>query len=415
MKTKRKFIPVSLYDIPGLEHWLEEQANLGLFPVGLSEWATFTPTGVPGTRFRLDPFANRMGEGTEPTQEKLELYEAAGWKYAFPIGQAYFLFYTTDPAAPELYTDWESRGLSLDRLAEQIRRAKRSQFLPPIAIFLPLLVLLFLPASRFDVQPDRFTRLPLVLLYLFNPFLLLFIALFCYQTPIQLRDYRTLLATHENLKEGLPPPPSPGPSKRIVREHMVSVLLVPVLLLVLVGGRMLERTVPVEEFTAPYVSLRDMESVPLGPYETIIRKNSGLSSENVAKRQFTLLAPAWYEVSQNLDALQPGRRPGSFSPDPRGGEYTYSPNLDMTYVHTLPLLARPVARSQMDVYRLVNLRWTYEEVDHPGTDFVILANEVDGPWQMAALAKGGRVAVFRYAGKEDLADHLDLLAAMVAP
>lgn len=42
------------------------------------EWATFTPTGVPGTQFRLDPFAKRMGEGTEPTQEKLELYEAAG-------------------------------------------------------------------------------------------------------------------------------------------------------------------------------------------------------------------------------------------------------------------------------------------------------------------------------------------------
>lgn len=81
------------------------------------------PTGVPGTQFRLDPFAKRMGEGTEPTQEKLELYEAAGWKYAFPIGRAYFLFYTTDPAPPELYTDRERCGLSLDR------RAKRSQFL----------------------------------------------------------------------------------------------------------------------------------------------------------------------------------------------------------------------------------------------------------------------------------------------
>ena len=172
-------------------------------------------------------------------------------------------------------------------------------------------MLLFLPASRFDVQPDHFARLPLVLLYLFNPFLLLFIALFCYQTPIQLRDYRTLLATHENLKEGLPPPLSPGPSKRIIWEHMVSVLLVPVLLLVLVGGR-------------------------LGPYETITRKNSRLSSENVAKRQFSLLALVWCEVSQDLDTLQSGRRPGSFSPGPRGGEYTYSPNLDMTYVHTLP-------------------------------------------------------------------------------
>ena len=32
MSLIRKIIPVSLYDIPGLEHWLEEQANQGLFP-----------------------------------------------------------------------------------------------------------------------------------------------------------------------------------------------------------------------------------------------------------------------------------------------------------------------------------------------------------------------------------------------
>lgn len=51
MKTVQKLIPVSLYDIPGLEAWLEEQANQGLFPTHLGLWATFEDTGVPGTRF----------------------------------------------------------------------------------------------------------------------------------------------------------------------------------------------------------------------------------------------------------------------------------------------------------------------------------------------------------------------------
>ena len=88
-----------------------------------------------------------MGDGTEPTQEKLELYKVAGWKYAFPIGRAYFLFYTTDPAPPELYTDRESRGLSLDRLAKQIRQAKRSQFLPPDCHF-PALAGAAIPARQ---------------------------------------------------------------------------------------------------------------------------------------------------------------------------------------------------------------------------------------------------------------------------
>ena len=74
MSMIRKIIPVSLYDIPGLEGWLEEQASQGLFPTSLGSWAVFEDRGLPGTRFRLDPFANRTGEGLEPTEEKLELY-----------------------------------------------------------------------------------------------------------------------------------------------------------------------------------------------------------------------------------------------------------------------------------------------------------------------------------------------------
>lgn len=125
MSLIRKIIPVSLYDIPGLEHWLEEQANQGLFPTSLGSWAVFEERDVPGVRFRLDPFANRAGEGLEPTPEKLELYRAAGWEYAFRVGRAYFLFYTTDPQAPELFSDYQSQGLSLDRLVRGLRSYRR--------------------------------------------------------------------------------------------------------------------------------------------------------------------------------------------------------------------------------------------------------------------------------------------------
>ena len=54
MSMIRKIIPVSLYDIPGLEGWLEEQASQGLFPTSLGSWAVFEDRGLPGTRFRLD-------------------------------------------------------------------------------------------------------------------------------------------------------------------------------------------------------------------------------------------------------------------------------------------------------------------------------------------------------------------------
>lgn len=96
MKKVRKMLPVSIADISGLENWLEEQANQGLFPVRNGSWATFTPTGVPGTRFRIEPYGK---SSDAPTEEQLALYRNAGWEYAFAIGSSYyFLFYTTDPS-----------------------------------------------------------------------------------------------------------------------------------------------------------------------------------------------------------------------------------------------------------------------------------------------------------------------------
>ena len=70
MKKVRRILPVSLYDIPGLESWLEEQAAQGLFPVRLGRWAVFRTGAVPGTRFRVEPWGDR---GTEPAPEQLEV------------------------------------------------------------------------------------------------------------------------------------------------------------------------------------------------------------------------------------------------------------------------------------------------------------------------------------------------------
>lgn len=414
MKTTRVWTPVSLYDIPGLEHWLEEKANEGLFPINLGSWSSFRPGALPHTRFRVEVWGKM---GTEPAPEQLELYEAQGWRYAFPIGRAYFLFYTEDPGAPDLYTDYESRAFSLERLERQLRRfvwRKRIIYLAVIAVT----AWLFFKALQFDVQPDFFVRLPLLPLYAGDPVLLLFVVygLFCWSSSR--RDRRMLRRTYQALKQGLPPPPSPGPSRRIVWENRISLfLLLPmtVLVLYLYFGNSALTTCPVEEFTSPYVSLRDLEQVPLGPYETIYRENSGLSSENVAERSYSLLAPVWYEVNQDLDALQPGQQPNYYSPDPQGGQYTYSPNLDQTRFRLLfSSLARPVAMAQLDQYRLVNLHWTYQEVDVLGLDFAVLATpEEDRVWQMAALGRGRDVAVFRYAGQERLEDHLDTLAALL--
>lgn len=414
MKTVYKILPVSIFNIPGLEQWLEDQANQGLSPVHLGSYASFTKDGVPGTRYRLEPWGKM---GTEPTPEQLELYHAAGWEYAFPIARAYFLFYTTDPDAPELYSDPATRGQSLDRLARQVKRAMVIRLVFPAVFLAALLVPLFWTVSRFDVQPDPWVRLPLLLLYLTNPMGLLFLIIICFQIPHEMQDYRTLLNTYQALKNGVSPQPSPHPRKKIVPWNLAQILLTPVLILCILLNYTTASSKPVSEFDQPYVALSEMEQEPLATYEGLFGYDSRISAdENQARRQFSLLVPVWYEVSQSGYSLQTGVQPNVSSPDPDGGRCRYSPDLDMAYFSLVfPGMSRPVAKAQLDTYRLINLHWTYEDVDYSGADFVILARESRGIWQMAALGSGRHVAVFRYAGQEKLADHLDLLSGMIHP
>ena len=413
MKKVRKFLPLSIYDIPGIEHWLEEQANDGLFPVYLNSWATFEPTGIPGTRFRLEPWGK---EGISPTEEQLELMYQAGWEYAFTIGKVYFLFYTTDPEAPDLYTDFESRGLSLERLEKRVRSNRR--FWAGIWSVLGLLLVwaLFFYQSEYDVQPERFAKLPLLLLELFNPIILFFLVAAFFSWKHNRRDRRMLEKTCLTLKKGLPPPPSAGPSPALAREQKISLILIPILLAACVVqfmGNHGQLTVPVGDFTRPYVSLQELEQVDLVSSQEVFRNSPFHEDNNQGENHISLISPVWYSVTQEGCETTEGDYE-RYSPDPQGGKYRYSPILKSTYFHLLiPALAKPIAQSQMDRDRMVNVYWTYEELSYPGLDFVILATEPDGIYQGLALGKGGRVAVFLYGGVEQLTDHLDILAMMV--
>ena len=413
MKNIRKLLPLSIYDIPGIEAWLEEQANQGLFPVFLDAWVTFEPTGVPGTRFRLEPWGKM---GTSPSEEQLELYRQAGWEYILPVGRVYFLFYNTDPEAPDLYTDHQSRSMSLERLEKRVQHYRRFR----IAVWSILAALLawglFLP-SQFDAQPDHLAKLPLILLELCNPIVLLAMVVAFAAWRHDCRDRRILIKTCQALKEGLPPPSSPGPSRAMAREHKIALILIPILLVGWIVMSLSNRgqlTVPVEDFTRPYISLQELEQVELVSSQEVFGNSSFHEEENRAENHFSLLSPVWYSVTQDACEAAEGDYQG-YSPDPQGGKYRYSPDLEMTYFHLLiPALARPVADSQMDRYRAVNLYWTYEELNYPGLDFAILATEPDGIHQGLALGNGSRVAVFRYSGMEKLSDHLEQLASMVS-
>ena len=238
----RKILPVSPCDIRGLEAWLEEQANAGLFPVSIGSWAVFTADGVPGTRFRLEPYDQGR---TAPTEEQRELYRRAGWSYALNVAPAgCWLFYTADPAAVELYSDHESRGLSLERLEQAARRAwQRSLLLGVVLAAVSVWLLLFWSGGM-----AARGGLPLVWLRVFDPTFL--VLLLCQGAAFgrSCRNAGLLRRACQALRQGMDMPPSAGPSGRIVWENVISLAAVFLLALLLAGQWMERRSDPLEDF-----------------------------------------------------------------------------------------------------------------------------------------------------------------------
>ena len=414
MRKVRKMLPVSTADIIGLEKWLEDQANHGLFPVSIGSWATFTTTGVPGTKFHLEPYGK---SGDAPTEEQLALYRNAGWEYAFAISSIYFLFYSTDPNALELYSDHESRGFSLERLEKAAQRAQRRKIIIYSALAAVLVWLLLFYKSKFDVQPNNLAYLPIVFLQILNPIFVIFVIAQIFTFRQNSRDLTLLKNTCKALKEGLAPPPSPGPSRKIAIENAIAlVAIIPLVLLIVVQWRAPGRNIPLDDFKQPYIAIQEIESTPVYQLDDLFEEPPFRNSQGTyyADIEHSLLAPTWYSVTQEAYSPQNGTRGNVFSKDPENGANRYSPELEITFFNLLIApMAESVAKAQMEQYRLVNLCWSYEYIDDPDLDFVIIANEPNGIWQMVALGKGKKVVVFRYGGQEKLRDHLELLSTLV--
>ena len=134
MKKIFKLLPVSVFDFPGLELWLGQMANEGLFPVKIrSPLAVFTRTGTPGTRFRVEPCGTEVYDGVGPDQDKRDLYRGFGWELAFAFhndGNVLALFYTATPSAPELYTDLSAQAATLEPMLDHFRRKLRHMPFP---------------------------------------------------------------------------------------------------------------------------------------------------------------------------------------------------------------------------------------------------------------------------------------------
>ena len=367
--------PVAPYDGPGMERWLERLAAQGLFPGRIGDGFCWLRKGEPkARRYRLAP----MGSRRDPDLEvRKALYRQAGWDYA-GAWSVFHLFYAEDPAAPEPYSDGESRLAALDSLDRALKRANTR-----IAAVHGFVLLLLLWAIV--LRPEL---LPMLLLMELPVTALVWVI---WADVGGILGRRKLRALRETLAQGgTPVPGRPQPRRNAVRAVLSTVAL-----LVLIGGWLVQR----ESF--PKAEVPGLPSVTAMETTYPCR----VDEKDTQRLGFTLFVP--YQVRTEEDGISGYRPPEDRRLSTLNGYY--HPGLDSVTLHvTLPFLTETVARAQREMDRIQNLAWREERLDCPGADFAILW-ESGEQFQMLALGKGGKAVVYRYRGVEDLRDHLETL------
>ena len=118
-RQKRFLMPGDLWDTGLLEQWLEEKAARGWMPVSFGGLrGKFEKSEPRAVRFRLEP---DKAEDLDSRQEREAAYGELGWQSAAALGD-YRIWYCTDPAAPELYTDPSTLGWAWDRQLKKLWR-----------------------------------------------------------------------------------------------------------------------------------------------------------------------------------------------------------------------------------------------------------------------------------------------------
>lgn len=159
----KKQLPDSMYNVPAVEHWLEDMAAKGWRCVGFcgAKFAKFEESGPETVRYRLEP---RLGNRPkEPDEETAELYGGMGWAYVdSSYGNDFYLWRAIRPDARELFTDPGSEDLAFAWL-DRIQRRNLLWSLVIDAFFLMLVLLTYGDKGLWKLAYMGASALPLYL------------------------------------------------------------------------------------------------------------------------------------------------------------------------------------------------------------------------------------------------------------
>lgn len=361
---KKFWLPYSLWDIQGIELWLNEMAAKGyelkrfsrFWSIGRVE---FQPSEeAKHCRYRLEP----IGKGTKELRERAANYRDMGWRFVEQIGKLYAVYRCDDPEAPELYTDPESLGWAMKRLV-------RRQWLAAAAVLLWAFLLLGDELIQLFSAPALLAMELILDFERLAPLLLALLVVVGGTVLGTLRQTARFTGLRRRLAQGELPP-----VQKRTYPQLRQFLLVLFLVVFLVGyfffftwvNSWRERPLPESpaEWDFPHVALSEI--LPEGTELKIRQEEELYLISNPSTFARSQLAPEQYDTNQTALA----RLPNGESREVR---------LSLTYIKTRsPELAEWVYRGQVQEWKneMEEYRDNWEETtpyihDHtPAYDFL---------------------------------------------
>lgn len=117
-----RIAPISVFDVPAQQAWLEDMAAKGWFlkdySSGVFSLVSFAKGEPKAVRYRLEPVPP---DETSPDVERREVYRQLGWEHVTTIGKELYVWRSDEPDAPELHTEPETEAGAYTRLSRKLR------------------------------------------------------------------------------------------------------------------------------------------------------------------------------------------------------------------------------------------------------------------------------------------------------
>jgi hypothetical protein len=376
-KIYRKLIPVSTYDIAGMESWLSDMAEKGLFLCDFGNlFAKFTKGAPKSVRYRLEPVG---GDNTYLSAELKDLYEENGWRYIASLGMTFYVFLAEDASSPEIHTDPVVQSQALKKTARQLH----------ISLIVLIALTVFLTGFTLFMYAAGGNWVRHVLLGLNSgiyvaALVLLFAGLYLGISDIRISRLRRRLLSGRPFEH--------RKSRKRAAALKITELaarLSPAIMLVLLivnGATDITNLKPLTEAprSMPVLSLAEIDPGQYANY-----------SGGYYYRGYSPLVPAQYTVLQNIKTDDPYDNPTVLQTD--------------YYKAAFSGLARSVYDEQLRVFiEIIGHNADYDTLDTPLFDGSVYTKIDNAQYIIAYRDK--TVVVVRYEGDADLRDKLPLIA-----